>query len=256
MLCLGHWLDRYVTHVQCPQIRISVSRVSIDREHRTISKISENTQWAKERWRTDELGALDAKQTATPASTGRCSRRVHPPRCSHHEVPQQQAFEQPRARCSQQACGGSAVLCVLISLLGIGIAATILVIDIPEQQESQQIKFRKVADEANLRLKSSHNDYEVSGLWVHQACRDRRMSFSEFRGVYQYITSTGLEFLEVSCALNASRSERLEYEKQSDAYLTSHYRNYYYRYIGCNGYERNPRTGEYDSGPMSNKSYR
>ena len=169
--------------------------------------------------------------------------------------PSSRPSNKSRIRCIHQACGGSAVLCVLISLLGIGIAATILAIDIPEQQESQQNKFRKVADEANLRLKSSLNDYEVSGLWVHQACRDLRMSFSEFRGVYQYITSTGLEFLEVSCALNASQSERQEYEKQSDAYLTSHYPNYYYRYIGFNGYELNPRTGEYDLGPMSNKSY-
>lgn len=159
-----------------------------------------------------------------------------------------------RLGCSRD-CGGSAVLCVLISVLGIGIAATLLGIDIPQQHEAQINKFRKVADEANLRMKSALNDYEVSSLWLHQACRDRRMSFSEFRGVYQYITWTGLEFLQVSCGINVSQSERQYDEKQSEAYLTSHYPSFYYRYAGFHGFEFNRKTGDYELGLLSNKSH-
>jgi hypothetical protein len=115
------------------------------------------------------------------------------------------------------------LLPLLIVIVGLCIGGTVLGLDIPNQVESQNERFLKVADEAFLKLQYSLDDYQVSGLWLHQSCRNRNLSHERFRVLYEYITSTGLDYQAVSCALNVSADERLLYENQSRAYLAENY---------------------------------
>ena len=79
------------------------------------------------------------------------------------------------------------------------------------------------------------------------------MPFGRFREVYEYISSTGLEFLGLACGLNVSSSERPFFENQSKAYLASRFP--YYEYEGFTGVELNETTGTAQVIPMPNKSF-
>jgi CHASE1-domain containing sensor protein len=146
-----------------------------------------------------------------------------------------------------------AFIAMLIVLIGIVIGATVLGLDIPNQMTAQSERFYKVADEAFLKFVSALENYKVSGIWLHEACQNRKMSFKEFRGVYEHITSTGLEFQGISCALNVTSSERPFYENQTRAYLAGNYPTASYAgFMGCR-----PATEEGDCqiGRRRNASY-
>ncbi|GKY92170.1 hypothetical protein MPSEU_000188300 [Mayamaea pseudoterrestris] len=142
------------------------------------------------------------------------------------------------------------VVCLLIGMVGLGVGATILAIDIPEQAQAQSNRFHKVADEAFLRFNGALDEYKVSGLWLHQACHDRRMPNSQFRDLYRHITWTGVEFLGLACGLNVTASERRYFENQSRKYLAKRFPEFQYR--GFTGVTYNDTTGKTESVPMPN----
>jgi hypothetical protein len=142
---------------------------------------------------------------------------------------------------------------LLIVFLGLVVGATVLGLDIPHQMQAQAERFYKVADESFIRFESSLDDYKVSGMWLHQACNHKNMTFEEFRGVYQHITWTGLEFQGVACGFNVTTwSQRAFYEDQSSAYLGKYYPTP--AYPGFNGAIMNPISGEVEFGPLPNAS--
>jgi hypothetical protein len=149
--------------------------------------------------------------------------------------------------------GTPIVISLLIIIIGLGVATTILALTIPDQKRAQLTRFQKVADESFLRFSSALDYYKYSGLWLHQACRNRNMSFDEYRGVYQYISSTGLEFQGLACGYNVSSSERVAFENQSRTYLKAHYPEADYH--GFIGYSTNLSTGDLQLGPMPNVSH-
>lgn len=145
------------------------------------------------------------------------------------------------------------MVALLIIFIGMAIAAIVLGLDIPNQKQAQNERFDKVADEAFLKFESALEDYKVSGLWLHQACYNKEMSFEDFRNVYEHITSTGLEFQTLSCGLNVSSSEREAYENMSRTYLNDNYPDARYGgFIGCG--PSSP-AGECLFGPAANASY-
>lgn len=158
-----------------------------------------------------------------------------------------------RPICRGTDLGAPLVLCLLISTVGLGIAATVLSMIIPEQRQNQADKFYTVADEAFIRFETSIDDYRVSGLWVHQACLNRQMSFLKFREVYEYIISTGLDFQAISCGRNVSSSERSSYEAQSRRFLAQNYPEF--DYVGFTSVELNRTTNIPEHGPASSKSF-
>ncbi|GKY92174.1 hypothetical protein MPSEU_000188700 [Mayamaea pseudoterrestris] len=140
-----------------------------------------------------------------------------------------------------------AVISWLIVLVGLGVGAIILSLRIPDEKVQQTTRFNEIADEAFLKFDAALGEYKVSGLWLHQACHLDRMSFEEFREVYEYITWTGLDFEAVSCAVHVVGSaQRAKYENQTRTYLAKHYPNFPYK--GFTGYNLNHSTGELQLG--------
>lgn len=126
------------------------------------------------------------------------------------------------------------LISLLIVLAGLVIGASVLGLEIHDQIQTQSDRFHTVAGEAFLKFESAMDDYKVSGLWLHQACHNRNMSFEAFRELYQYVTSTGLEFQGVSCAFNVNADERPILEEQSTTYLAKKYPNFNYTgFTGC-----------------------
>ena len=133
-----------------------------------------------------------------------------------------------------------------------GVGAAILALHIPEEMEAQATRFRKVADEAFLKFDGALEKYKVSGLWLHQACHDPRMTFEQFREVYEYITASGLDFEGISCVFLVSLEERSKYENATRTYLAANYPAFPYQ--GFTGYSVNQSTGELVFGVSPNKT--
>ena len=55
-------------------------------------------------------------------------------------------------------------------------------------------QFDRRASELVSEIESSWHDYETAGLWIHQACRNGNTTRQDFRAVYEYLSSGGLEF--------------------------------------------------------------
>jgi signal transduction histidine kinase/CheY-like chemotaxis protein len=145
------------------------------------------------------------------------------------------------------------IIVTFIFLLGAAACGVIICLNVPAAKEQQSLQFERLAGDLLQKFETAVQNYMVAGLWLHQACRQRDKSQKEFRDVYDYLLSTGLEFQAVSFAMNVTNNERSVLENTTRAYLHENYPDVNYR--GFSGFEQDPETGQARPGPRSNSSF-
>lgn len=111
----------------------------------------------------------------------------------------------------------------LVLILGLGTTAAFLGFGIPSTLDYQQRTFARDASDIVTRLQSKWDDYVHAALMVHQHCRDRTFTRTDFTDLYEYLLAQGLEFKAVQFDPNVSAAERLEFEASARQYYAEHY---------------------------------
>jgi len=112
------------------------------------------------------------------------------------------------------------LIAALIILLGTAAFALILGFGITAARHDEQAHFEKHASDILHELEEAFYSYVGAGLWLHQACRTRAITHSEFRDAYEYLQSSGLKFRAFAFAMNVtSNAEREALENETRAYL-------------------------------------
>jgi signal transduction histidine kinase/CheY-like chemotaxis protein len=98
-------------------------------------------------------------------------------------------------------------------------------------------------------------DYEVAGLWVHEACRKRDTTRLEFTELYESLMFTGLDFQAISFNPNVTHDERNDLESEARAYYKAVYPDFFYPgFVGLEPDPHNP-NGPPTVQPRSNQSF-
>jgi hypothetical protein len=118
------------------------------------------------------------------------------------------------------------VFTVLIALVGFGVSAAFLGIGIRGADNDKRLQFEKSASERIKAVEVTWHDFEVAGLWIHEACRasaDQNdihltrgiCSRDDFFELYEYLLSSGLEFQAVTWVANVTHVDRASMEEDS-----------------------------------------
>lgn len=142
-------------------------------------------------------------------------------------------------------------LLISVSLIGIVSTASILAFGLLGAYHDQENKFTRAADDLLSQFENVVKEYATAGLWIHEACRTRTKSQEDFRTLYDYLVSSGLEFQAVSFAMNVSHAERPFIEEDTRNFLEGG--SYDVDYEGFVGLEMDPSTGSPKLGPRSDQ---
>lgn len=145
------------------------------------------------------------------------------------------------------------VLLVSVGLIGLISATFVLAFGLVSAYNDQQVSFERTAEELLGRFEKAFDEYAVAGLWIHEACQKGNKSREDFRTLYEYLLSTGLEFQAVSFAMNVSHDERSMIENSTRDFLSSS--EYTVDYRGITGFELDPDTGILSVVPRSELPY-
>jgi hypothetical protein len=118
------------------------------------------------------------------------------------------------------------VFTLLIALFGVGVSVAFLGLGVKGAESDKRLQFERQASEIINAIETSWHDFEVAGLWVHEACRssaDQKdthlargiCSRKDFFGLYEYLLSSGLEFEAVAWVPNVTHVDRASMEEES-----------------------------------------
>eukprot|EP00977_Amphora_coffeiformis_P003392 scaffold630_cov174-Amphora_coffeaeformis.AAC.12 len=127
----------------------------------------------------------------------------------------------------------------LVLLIGSITSAGFMYIGITNSRSDHRDQFDRRASELVSGIENSWNDYETAGLWIHEACRNRDATREEFRAVYEYLSSGGLDFQAAEWIPRVTREERDQYEQDSLRFYEQHYPEVL-PYLGFRGLEPDP----------------
>ena len=142
-----------------------------------------------------------------------------------------------------------------VLLVGLLSAAAALAFGLSGAFQDQDNKFARVSDDLLGKFDSVVHEYETVGLWIHEACRSREKSHEDFRTLYEYLTSTGLQFQAISFALKISHAERGQLENDTATFLDSSPLYSQVPYRGVVGIELDPESGTPKLGPRSEQPF-
>lgn len=129
----------------------------------------------------------------------------------------------------------------LIFLIGVALSAAFLTIGIMGARQDKDDEFMRRASELVKEIEASWKDYEVAGLWIHEACRHRDISRDDFRDLYEHLSYGGLEFQAAEFIPNVTREEREGMEAEIRAYLKENFPDVNYRgFVGFEPTAENP----------------
>ena len=111
------------------------------------------------------------------------------------------------------------VLLISVALIGLISATFVLAFGLTSAYHDQRVSFERTAEELLSRFEKAFDEYSVAGLWIHEACQKGDKSREDFRTLYEYLVSTGLEFQAVSFAMNVSHDERPLIESSTRDFL-------------------------------------
>jgi hypothetical protein len=118
------------------------------------------------------------------------------------------------------------VFTVLIALVGVGVSAAFMGLGIQGADNDKQLQFEKQANERIKAVEIAWQNFEVAGLWIHEACRasadqnDKHLtrgicSRDDFFELYEYLLSSGLDFQAVAWVPNVTHVDRASMEEES-----------------------------------------
>jgi CHASE1-domain containing sensor protein len=183
------------------------------------------------------------------------SKAVLPVYSTHPPEPEPESTLVALGLPSRSSSGGAVVrncrLLISVSLIGIVSTASILAFGLLGAYHDQENKFTRAADDLLNQFENVVKEYATAGLWIHEACRTRTKSQEDFRTLYDYLVSSGLEFQAVSFAMNVSHAERPIIEEDTRNFLEGGF--YDVDYEGFVGLEMDPSTGSPKLGPRSDQ---
>lgn len=84
----------------------------------------------------------------------------------------------------------SAIFSAAVAIFGIVAAGSFLAFGITAANRAQERKFELVAQELTAEFMLAWDDYETASRWLHQACQFHPVNRSDFRGIYEYLTTS------------------------------------------------------------------
>ena len=143
---------------------------------------------------------------------------------------------------------------VLVLVAGVFMALAFIVFGIRAVELRKKSAFERHADDFSQKFMTSLRDFEVSALWIHQACRERdtrggqgtnrqnwtgsHCSREDFADLTRYLASTGLRFGKVAWAPNVTNDLRAAVEQETSEFVAINYPNS--TYTGFQGLAPNP----------------
>jgi hypothetical protein len=127
------------------------------------------------------------------------------------------------------------VIIALILFLGVASSAAFLVVGISSSRTEQENQFQRGATDLVKKIESQFAQYENAASMVHNNCRSRNFTRTDFRELYEYLIAQGLEFKGVQFDPNVTRAERPAMEAEARAYYALNYPDVNYR--GFVGFE-------------------
>jgi hypothetical protein len=118
------------------------------------------------------------------------------------------------------------VFTVLIVLVGFGVSAAFWGLGIRGADNDKRLQFEKQASERIKAVEIAWHDFEVAGLWIHEACRasaDQNdihltrgiCSRDDFFELYEYLLGSGLDFQAAAWVPNVTHVDRASAEEDS-----------------------------------------
>jgi signal transduction histidine kinase/CheY-like chemotaxis protein len=133
---------------------------------------------------------------------------------------------------------------ILIFMITIGVGASVLFLEmgITNARTDEFQRFDRSATDLIQEIETAFHDYEVAGLWIQEASRQRSISRQDFRALYLNLISTGLEFQVASFNPNVtSPEEREALEDEASHFYAQEYPDIDYQ--GIKGLEPNEEDG-------------
>ena len=163
------------------------------------------------------------------------------------------------------------IFTAVILLLGAAASAAFLCIGIISSMQEDKEQFEHEAEELAHSIKAAMQEYDLFGLWVHQACFRRAQrnpaipittdlaghlglcTRQEFADLYVHLNSrgaNGLKFQSVQFMPQIYHYERQALEQEAAAYYAKHYPDY--EYLGITDPQFNATTNQLMLLPRSN----
>jgi len=127
------------------------------------------------------------------------------------------------------------VISLFILVLGMGASAAFLAIGVSSAKDEQQSQFERSAIDLVNKIQTAWEDYVVAASWLHGQCRSRNFDRADFRQMYEYLTSSGLDFQAAQFDPNITRDEREAVEAEARAFYEENYPHI--NYTGFMGFE-------------------
>jgi signal transduction histidine kinase/CheY-like chemotaxis protein len=120
-------------------------------------------------------------------------------------------------------CGSQRAWAKIFLMLSIfvGVFASALFLSLGIITEGNQVDehFTRRATELVREIEGAWVDVETKALWLHDTCRPRDITRTQFREVYELISNNGMDFQAMSCAYNISTDERESLEDEAREYF-------------------------------------
>lgn len=155
------------------------------------------------------------------------------------------------------------VFTIAIVAVGIGVSCAFVAFGLKAAKNEENVQFERRAQDLVSSVETSWYDFEVAGLYVHNACRAKPnasatyldggiCSRDEIDALYETVTFSGLEVQAICWAVNATHEDRLDLEAESyQYYAEKNLTNYTYNgFIGFVPDPSSPRGVRAESSPV------
>jgi CHASE1-domain containing sensor protein len=131
---------------------------------------------------------------------------------------------------------------LLILVIGLATSAAFLAVGISSALDERNAHFERSALDLINKISDSWEDYLYAALLIHNRCRDRNFTRSQFRDLYEYLIADGLQFQAAQFDPNITHAEREAAEQEAREYYAQYYKHIDYQgFVGFNmGNETSP----------------
>ncbi len=130
------------------------------------------------------------------------------------------------------------LLVFMIVILGTGTAVAFLSMGITAARTArndQENQFTRSSLDLVNKIEHVWEDYLTAAAWIHGRCSHRNFSRIDFREMYEYVVSSGLDFQAAQFIPNITNEERRGAEVEARAYYEENYPTIDYRgFVGFN----------------------
>jgi len=127
------------------------------------------------------------------------------------------------------------IIMTLIIFLGIATCGAFLAVGITSAMQDQRNQFNRHADDLVSRIHKALEDYVTAAAWIHDRCRDRNFTRTDFLQLYEYLIDSGLDFQAAQFDPNITNAERPAAEAEARKYYEANYPSVKYRgFVGFN----------------------